>query len=558
VSRGRSEEFGEAADRGYRAGQDTDEAREIPVIAGNVRWERPPTRSFWNALADPEREALAAAGVEQIFRAGSVLCRAGEESSQVMIIDSGWVKVSVRVGAGAEAGEEILAVRGQGDVVGERAALTTQVRSATVTALEEVSAMVVPAERFAEFLRGHPRAAEVLQRQIIERREEDRTRLSLGEPAGAERRLAWLLLDLARRRGSYQQVSSAAFTLPMSQQELADWAGTSPDAVGRFLRSWREQGIIARSDRSRRLTVLDLDGLDAMCDAAPAARPKAAGGAAAGSSGALPEASRAVTPAITEGGQPPGGARRDVSAWLDASREPLNCSVLFTDVAGFGDPKRNDGDREVVRKVLYEISRSALEASGVPWADCYYEDRGDGAVIVVPPTIATMRVVGPLIPEPASRLRQHNRRASDVVQIQLRAALHVGPVGRDSDGLTGEAIIVAARILDAPVLKARLAADQADLMFAASDYVYDHVIRHCVGRVDSATFEHVDYQVKKSRISAWIHMAGGGCIAAAAGQPAGRKPTVPAGGGRGIFSTASISPADDGCLCLTALITPRC
>jgi len=137
-------------------------------------------RSFWNALADPEREALAAAGVEQIFRAGSVLCRAGDESSQVMIIDSGWVKVSVRVSAGAEAREEILAIRGQGDVVGERAALTTQVRSATVTALDEVSAMVVPAERFAEFLRGHPRAAEVLQRQIIERREEDKTRLSLG------------------------------------------------------------------------------------------------------------------------------------------------------------------------------------------------------------------------------------------------------------------------------------------------------------------------------------------------------------------------------------------
>jgi len=276
VSDGRFEKGDEAADRAYRAGQETGEVKEIPVIAGTVRWERPTRRSFWNALADPEREALAAAGVEQIFRAGSVLCRAGDESSQVMIIDSGWVKVSVKVSAGAEAREDILAIRGQGDVVGERAALTTQVRSATVTALDEVSAMVVPAERFAEFLRGHPRAAEVLQRQIIERREEDRARLSLGEPAGAERRLAWLLLDLAQRRGSYQQVSPAMFTLPVSQQELADWAGTSPDTVGRFLRSWRERGIIARSDRARRLTVVDLDGLAAMCNPAPAAQPRTA------------------------------------------------------------------------------------------------------------------------------------------------------------------------------------------------------------------------------------------------------------------------------------------
>jgi hypothetical protein len=345
-----------------------------------------------------------------------------------------------------------------------------------------VPATVVPAERFAGLLSGHPRAADVLQRQAIERREEDRARLSLGEPAGAERRLAWLLLELARRRGGYQQAPATAFTLPMSQQELADWAGTSADAVGRFLRSWRERGIIARSERSRRLTVGDLDGLAAICDAAPAEA----------------EAGQA-----RDDSRPP-GATRDMAAWLGGPAEPLNCSVLFTDVAGFGDPKRTDGDREAVREALYGISRSALEASGVPWAECYYEDRGDGTVIVVPPHDRHRAGGRPADPGLASRLRQYNRRASEVVQIQLRVALHVGPVGRDAEGLTGEAVIVAARILDVPVLKARLAADQAGLMFAASGYVYDHVIRHCVGRVDSATVEHVDYLVKKTRVPAWV------------------------------------------------------
>ena len=69
--------------------KDAGQVADIPVAAGSVRWERPTARSFWNALADPEREALAAAGVEEIFRAGAVLCRAGEDTSQVMIIDSG-------------------------------------------------------------------------------------------------------------------------------------------------------------------------------------------------------------------------------------------------------------------------------------------------------------------------------------------------------------------------------------------------------------------------------------------------------------------------------------
>ena len=529
------------SDEGFDADQQTGAVNEIPVTAGNVRWERPTTRSFWNALADPEREALAAAGVEQIFRAGSVLCRAGDEASHVMIIDSGWVKVSVRGGAGGEAREEILAIRGQGDLVGE-SALTAQARSATVTALDEVSAMVVPAEWFAEFLVGHPRASTVLHRQIVERREEDRARLSLGEPAGAERRLAWLLLELARRRGGYQQVSSATFTLPISQSELAEWAGTSPDTVGRFLRSWRERGIIARSDRPRRLTVSDLDGLAAICGATPSAPPSPPDTRGAGSTGTAADVrtteTLAASTARPQGGAPQPTAARSVPPWLAESAEPLNCSVLFTDVADFGDPKRNDDDRQAVRDALYEISRSALNASGVPWEECYCEDRGDGTIIVVPPMVPTARVVDPLIPELASRLRQYNRRASEVVRIQLRVALHVGPVSRDAEGLNGEAIIIAARILDAPALKAKLAADHADLMFAASDYVYDHVIRHCVGRVDSATFEHVDYDVKKIRVSAWVHMAGQAASRGRSGSQPGANPPA--------SSASGIDPADNG------------
>ena len=504
--RARMAELG--ADTTRDAGQvsrETAEAPKVPVIAGNVRWERPTARSFWNALADPERNALATAGVEEVFRAGSTLFREGDESSQVMIIDSGWVKISAVAETAVGAGEKILAVRSQGDIIGERAALTMQVRESTGTALDEVSAMVVPAERFVEFLRGHPRAAEVLQRQEVERRQEDPARLFGGEPASAERRLAWLLSDLAKRRGGYHSGSSAAFTLPMSQQELADWVGTSADVVARFLRAWRERGIVVRA-RSRRLTIVDLDRLAAIWDTLPAASPDALGAQLVPAAARSPSAQgvREVTAFSTRV-----MARRDTSPrWLDAADEQLTCSVLFTDVAGFGDPRRNDGDRDAVRAALYEILRSAFESSGVPWIECYHEDRGDGAVIVVPPTIPPVRLVDPLLPELADRLRQHNRRASEVVRIQLRAALHVGPVGKDLEGLTGQTVIAAARIVDAPAVKQRLAAEHADLIFAVSSYVYDQFVRHCMGRVDSDSFEQVESEVKRFRISAWVHLAG--------------------------------------------------
>ena len=61
---------------------------------------------------------------------------------------------------------------------------------------------------------------------------------------------------------------------------------------------------------------------------------------------------------------------------------------------------------------------------------------------LAPPTISAHRVVDPLMPELADRLRQYNRRASEVVRIQLRVALHVGPVGKDAEGLTGPTVIL--------------------------------------------------------------------------------------------------------------------
>jgi len=578
---------------------------QIPVLVGTVRWEHPTARSFWDELAEPERRALAASGGEKVFRTGWVLCGEGEESSQVMIIKSGWTKISVRAGAG----EQIIAVRGPGDVVGERAALLARVRSASVIALDEVRAMVVSAERFTEFLVGHPRAAKVLDRQVRERREEDRGRHIPGELRGPRRRLAWLLFELAQRRGGHQSAAGSAgppsgpaaggsakppmegsqgvhtvLELPMSRQELADWADISLDAVAKSLRSWRDLGIV-RTDR-RMVSVLDLDGLAEICGAATAARPGAAGHAWATGRGTDARGEAAGFGAGNERGASmgrdgPGGRYSDgdgdgdgdsdgdgdrdgdgdgdsdgdgdgdsdgdggdrgdlvdrgevgdrrnqrqrrrtserrrrgagatpASTSFDSVfRSSLNCSIFVVDVAGFGDPQRSDIDQLAMRRGLYDILQSAFEEAGVPWAGCHREDRGDGAVIVVPPTIGMARLADPLLAVLAGKLRQYNRHASDVVKIRLRAALHAGPVVRDANGLAGRAVILAFRILDAPELRKKLADAGADLAFAASEYVYDHVISAGAGQLDPARFERLECDVKKSHVVAWVYLAGG-------------------------------------------------
>jgi hypothetical protein len=187
----------------------------------------------------------------------------------------------------------------------------------------------------------------------------------------------------------------------------------------------------------------------------------------------------------------------------------LNCSIFYTDIAGFGDPRRDDDDRRVVRAALYRILREVFDASNVPWATCRHEDRGDGTLTIVPPTMPTMPLVDPLIALLAAKLKRYNRQAGEPVRMQLRAALHVGPVSTDTAGLCGQSLIDTARMLDAPVLRETLAATRADLAFIASSHVYDTVVRHASGLVDPTAYRRVRINVKESRITGWMYLAGG-------------------------------------------------
>ncbi|MFG1999238.1 cyclic nucleotide-binding domain-containing protein [Spirillospora sp. NPDC048911] len=207
--------------------------------------------------------------------------------------------------------------------------------------------------------------------------------------------------------------------------------------------------------------------------------------------------------------RPAGWGRPQVPAWSGG-----NCSILFTDIAGFGGHVRDDDDRMIVRNSMYEMLQDAFAGSGLGHADYYQEDRGDGALIIVPPDTPTRSVVDPMLARLEAGLRRHNRRASEATRLQLRVALHVGPVTWDPRGVSGTAIIQTARLLEAPVLKSRLAETVADLGFIASAFVYEAVIQQGPGFVDPACYLPVEIQVKESALTAWMYLAGGSSLRA--------------------------------------------
>ncbi|GAA0450404.1 hypothetical protein Ade02nite_59550 [Paractinoplanes deccanensis] len=184
---------------------------------------------------------------------------------------------------------------------------------------------------------------------------------------------------------------------------------------------------------------------------------------------------------------------------------PLNCSIFLTDIAGFGDPRRDDHDRLALRTALLRVLVESFGEAGLPWRRCRHQDRGDGLLTVVPPTISTTPLVDPLLPALAARLREHNGSADVPLRIRLRCALHVGPVLADGTGYPSASVIHTTRMLDSRPLRRALAVPGPDLAAMVSTSVYETVVRHLCEPAARDAFRPVRYRAKGVPISSWLY-----------------------------------------------------
>ncbi|QFZ22594.1 Crp/Fnr family transcriptional regulator [Saccharothrix syringae] len=195
---------------------------------------------FWGLLTPAEHEVLVDTGAERDYPPGAVVCLEGEVTRHVLVIRRGLLRVTATTAGGHE---KVLAVRGAGDIVGERSAVDGRPRSATVRALGGVRALVLSAPSFATLCQRYPRIAWAVLTVVVSRqRDTDRQRVQIS--GTATQRVAAVLIDVALRRGIADQGAIA-----LSQEELAGIAGTSRESLVRVLRSLREEGIISTGRR---------------------------------------------------------------------------------------------------------------------------------------------------------------------------------------------------------------------------------------------------------------------------------------------------------------------
>jgi CRP-like cAMP-binding protein len=208
------------------------------------------------SLSDRDREALLELGHRRDWSQGETLVRTGETADTGIVVLSGLAKIHK---SAAHGDEVVFAIAGAGDVFGEMSAIRDAARSATVTALTAVNAVVLPAPSLKSFLSRHPEAVLALLDLTLARLyAADLQRLEF-VAADSLGRVASRLVELTERFGEARDDGAIDVPLPFNQEELASWSGASRESTARALRALRELGLIETG--RLRLTVLDLDRL---------------------------------------------------------------------------------------------------------------------------------------------------------------------------------------------------------------------------------------------------------------------------------------------------------
>ena len=152
-------------------------------------------------------------------------------------------------------------------------------------------------------------------------------------------------------------------------------------------------------------------------------------------------------------------------------------AILIVDVENFGDPARTNTDQMAIRDTVYKVLQQSFAIANIGWEDCVTEDRGDGVLILIPPSVPKSWLVERLPAYLSEMLVQHNAACPAEVRIRLRVALHAGEVHPDAHGYAGASINRAFRLIEASAPRTALRHSSGVVALVVSDWFYDEVVR---------------------------------------------------------------------------------
>ncbi len=209
----------------------------------------------WPLFADVPAEdvrRLLSIARRRTFRKGEVVFHRDDLAESLHLVVRG--RFAVRITTSGESA--LLDVLGPGDAFGELALLLPDARrSATMEALEEGETRSVFRDDFARLQVEHPGVKDVLLRLLAQQLARASHRLVEAHYTDAESRVRRRLCELGERYAT----GEGEAVVPLTQEDLAEMAGTSRATVNRVLRDEQRRDILELA--RGRIRICDLEGL---------------------------------------------------------------------------------------------------------------------------------------------------------------------------------------------------------------------------------------------------------------------------------------------------------
>ena len=196
---------------------------------------------LFEGMSPEEQDELRAMMTQTTLRRGETLFNEGDAGDRLYILLSGKVKLGH---ASADGRENLLAVLGPGEVVGELTLFDPGPRSTTATAVAPTELLALEHTQLMGFVESHPTLAKDMLRALV-----------FSDVPG---RVAKALLDLADRFGSTTE-DGVHVPHDLTQEELAQLVGASRETVNKSLAEFVSRGWIRLEGRA--VTLLDVDRL---------------------------------------------------------------------------------------------------------------------------------------------------------------------------------------------------------------------------------------------------------------------------------------------------------
>lgn len=197
-----------------------------------------------SALEVPDRNALFADAREMRFAPGQMLFLEGEPGLEVMLLTSGRVEVSVMSESGRKS---ILAHMGEGELLGEIAALDGGPRSASVVAVSETTCLVVSRTDVLNFVVSRPEVARAVMIELCKKVRNASEMFETRAVVEGGPRLATALLRLFDKWGA-DDGAAVVLNQQFSQSEIGDFSGLARENVNRYLKGWIADGLLESRD----------------------------------------------------------------------------------------------------------------------------------------------------------------------------------------------------------------------------------------------------------------------------------------------------------------------